>query len=97
MKTYWLTAFVCVVICVSALGDTTRPNLVVIMADDLGYHDLGCYGNQVHRTPHIDHLAAGGMRFTDFYVTTSVCTPTRAAFLTGRYPQPSEKWGLHPT
>ncbi len=62
-------------------------NLLVIMADDLGYGDLGCYGSTVHRTPQIDQLAAGGIRMTDFYVTSSVCTPTRAAFLTGRFPR----------
>ncbi len=64
-----------------------RLNLVVIMADDLGYGDLSCYGSTVHQTPNIDRLAEEGVRFTDFYVTTSVCTPTRAAFLTGRFPR----------
>ena len=64
------------------------------MADDLGYQDLGCYGGTRHRTPNIDLLAAGGMRFTDFYVTTSVCTPTRAAFLTGRNPQRCKSPGV---
>lgn len=66
--------------------EARRPNIVVIMADDLGYADLGCYGGTIHRTPNIDRLAAQGMRFTDFYVTSSVCTPSRAAFLTGRFP-----------
>ena len=70
-----------------ANAEIPRPNIIVIMADDLGYRDLGCYGSSSHRTPNIDRLAEGGMRFTDFYVTTSVCTPTRAAFLTGRFPQ----------
>ncbi len=72
----------------------SQPNLVVIMADDLGYGDLGCYGSTVHRTPHIDRLANQGMRFTDFYVTTSVCTPTRAAFLTGRLPRRCKSPGV---
>lgn len=66
--------------------DNRLPNLVVIMADDLGYGDLGCYGSTLHHTPHIDRMAAGGMRFTDFYVTSPICSPTRAAFLTGRSP-----------
>lgn len=64
-----------------------KPNLVMIMADDLGYGDLACYGNTQHKTPNLDRMAQQGMRFTDFYVTTSVCTPSRAAFLTGRFPR----------
>ena len=63
----------------------TPPNIVLIMADDLGYGDVGCYGSQLHDTPAIDRLAAGGIRFTDFHSNGSMCTPTRAATLTGRY------------
>ena len=61
-----------------------RPNIVLIMADDLGYSDVGCYGGEIE-TPHLDALAAGGLRFTQFY-NTSRCCPTRAALLTGLYP-----------
>lgn len=61
------------------------PNIIVILADDLGYGDLGAYGNKVNRTPHIDRLAARGLRFTDFHSNAPMCTPTRAALLTGRY------------
>ncbi|MEO1980568.1 MAG: sulfatase [Fuerstiella sp.] len=61
------------------------PNIVFIMADDLGYGDIGCYGSAVNRTPHLDRLAAGGMRFTDFHSNGPMCSPTRAAFLTGLY------------
>jgi arylsulfatase A len=62
------------------------PNVIVIYADDLGYGDLGCYGSPTIRTPHLDRLAAEGMRFTDFYSAAEVCTPSRSALLTGRYP-----------
>jgi len=61
------------------------PNIVLINADDLGYGDVGCYGSRI-RTPNIDRLASEGMRFTDFYATSSVCSPSRAALMTGRYP-----------
>jgi len=62
------------------------PNVVVILADDLGYGDLSCYGHPTIRTPHLDQMAAEGMRFTQFYVGANVCTPSRAALLTGRLP-----------
>ncbi len=64
-----------------------RPNIVLILADDLGYGSLGCYGNGEVKTPHIDKLAASGIRFTDFHSNGVLCSPTRAALLTGRYPQ----------
>lgn len=64
-----------------------KPNVVVILADDLGYGDLGCYGSKVSKTPHIDKLAAAGVRFTDFHSAGPMCTPTRAAMLTGQYQQ----------
>lgn len=59
------------------------PNIVLIVADDLGYGDLGCYGQQQIRTPRIDRLAAGGMRFTDFYAGSTVCAPSRCTLMTG--------------
>ncbi len=64
-----------------------KPNIVLILADDLGYGSLGCYGNTEVKTPIIDRLAASGMRFTDFHSNGALCSPTRAALLTGRYPQ----------
>lgn len=64
-----------------------KPNIVVIIVDDLGYGDLGCYGSREIRTPHIDQLAKQGVRLTDAYASAPVCSPTRAAFITGRYPQ----------
>ncbi len=63
------------------------PNLILILCDNLGYGDLACYGNTVHRTPHVDRLAEEGVRFTDFYSTSGVCTPSRASLMTGCYPR----------
>jgi arylsulfatase A len=63
-----------------------KPNVVLILADDLGAADLGCYGSPFHKTPHLDALAKQGVRFTDGYAACPVCSPTRAALLTGKYP-----------
>src|SRR4051812_16035809 len=84
---------------------SAAPNIIVILADDLGYADLGCYGATDIRTPNLDRMAREGVRFTDFYAE-NVCTPARAALLTGCYPKrvglhvavlmPQSKEGLHP-
>ncbi len=63
-----------------------KPNFVVIFCDDLGYGDLGCFGHPTTHTPHLDRMAAEGQKWTNFYVGASVCTPSRAALLTGRLP-----------
>ena len=63
-----------------------RPNIIFILADDLGWWDVNCYGHRFHETPGIDRLAAGGMRFTDAYAACPVCSPTRASVMTGKYP-----------
>ena len=63
-----------------------KPNVVIIFADDLGYGDLGVYGHPTIKTPHLDRMAGEGMKFTQFYSAASVCTPSRAALLTGRLP-----------
>ncbi len=64
-----------------------RPNIIIIVADDLGYGDLACYGNKKHLTPNIDKLAQDGIQFLDFHSNGVVCSPTRASLLTGKYPQ----------
>jgi arylsulfatase A len=91
---------------------TAAPNFIVIFCDDLGYGDLGCYGSTRNRTPHIDSLALAGRRFTEFYSSSPVCTPSRASLMTGCYPRrvglhedytghwvliPRSRRGLHPT
>lgn len=87
------------------------PNVLLILCDNLGYGDIGCFGSQLHRTPHVDRLAAEGMRLTHCYAASGVCTPSRVSLLTGCYPrrvglhvnargglvlQPVEPIGLHP-
>jgi arylsulfatase A len=87
-------------------GSASKPNIVIVFADDMGYGDLGCYGHPTIRTPHLDRMASRGLKFTQFYVGASVCTPSRAALLTGRLPIrsglskvliPSSKGGLPET
>lgn len=68
------------------VSPATPPNVIFILADDLGWGDLSCYGRPDYRTPNLDRLASQGTRFTDAYSGSAVCTPTRCAFITGRYP-----------
>jgi arylsulfatase A len=72
---------------VAAQQTASNPNFIIIFTDDQGYGDVGCYGNKNLRTPNLDKMAAEGIRFTDFYMAAAVCTPSRAALLTGCYPQ----------
>jgi len=67
--------------------NSTRPNILLIMVDDLGYGDLSCYGAKDLKTPHIDKLMSESLRFNEFYANCCVCSPSRAALLTGRYPE----------
>ena len=82
-----------VLMCVSACSksgevkESKTPNIIIIVSDDQGYNDLGVYGGKEIQTPNLDRLAADGVRFTNFYVACSASTPSRAAMLTGRYPQ----------
>ena len=70
----------------SEAEENTPPNIVFVLVDDLGWTDLGCFGSEFYETPNIDRLAAEGMKFTNAYAACAVCSPTRAAVLTGRYP-----------
>ncbi len=72
----------------------TKPNIILINCDDLGYGDLGCYGSSKNKTPHLDRLAAEGLRLTDFYMASSVCSASRAGMMTGCYP-PRIGFGSH--
>ncbi len=72
--------------CHAAVASPPRPNVIVILTDDLGRGDLGCYGAKDIRTPQLDRMAAEGTRFTDFSVVSALCTPSRAGLMTGRYP-----------
>lgn len=72
---------------VAGAGDAARPNVIIILADDLGYGDLGCYGHPKFKTPHLDRMAAEGARLTQFNCPASFCAPTRASLMTGRYPR----------
>ena len=70
----------------SGAAAPTQPNVVLILTDDLGWTDLSCYGSDFYETPHLDRLARDGMKFAQAYSACTVCSPTRAAILTGKYP-----------
>jgi arylsulfatase A-like enzyme len=86
----FLPPFSCLLLVVCSFADAaapSKPNVIFMLTDDLGYSDIACYGARKVKTPHIDRLAAEGVRFTDFHTAASICSPSRAAFLTGAYPQ----------
>lgn len=85
---YAVAAIVCLfcsLLC-SSLPSAEQPNIVLILSDDQGWHQAGCYGSDFYETPNIDRLASAGMRFTDAYAACHVCSPTRASLMTGKYP-----------
>jgi arylsulfatase A-like enzyme len=86
MKLYPLSLLACMLGTAAGWAAEAPPNFVIVLADDLGYGDLGCYGSKVNHTPNLDRMARQGMRFTDFYVAQPVCSASRAALLTGCYP-----------
>ena len=67
------------------LWGVSQPNIIIMLADDLGAGDLSCYGSPENKTPHLDKLAAEGLQFSDFYAASAVCSPSRAALQTGRF------------
>jgi len=91
MKPYRLALPLSIIVALSFTANLSAeeqpPNVIIIFADDLGYGDLSCYGSKTIRTPRLDRMAAEGARFTDFNVAANICTPSRAALLTGSYPQ----------
>jgi arylsulfatase A len=70
----------------SAAAAESRPNVIVVLCDDLGYGDLGCFGHRVIETPHLDRMAREGIRLTNCYSAAPVCSPSRVGLLTGRIP-----------
>ena len=78
-----------------ALGAQQKPNIIIFIGDDISYNDFGCYGHPVIRTPNIDRLARNGLRFTNAFLTTSSCSPSRTSIITGRYPHNTGAAELH--
>lgn len=90
MKASWnLYAFLALVWAMSATlsaGENNRPNILLVLADDLGWKDLGCYGNEIYKTENLDRFASEGILFQQAYAAAHVCSPTRGSIMTGLYP-----------
>ncbi len=82
----FVTCLLAFFVTVSAYAEDRPPNVILILVDDMGWMDLSCQGSDYYKTPNIDRLAAEGVRFTNGYAACAVCSPTRAAVQTGRYP-----------
>lgn len=82
----YLPYFLFIYLLTSCSNETEKPNIILFFIDDLGWTDLGCYGSDLYETPHIDKLASEGIRFTNAYAACTVCSPSRAAIMTGKYP-----------
>src|SRR5438046_7622059 len=87
MRLTWIALSIGLLVCAALepAGSAARPNIIFIMSDDHAAHAIGAYGSKVNRTPNIDRLAREGMRLDNVFVTNSICTPSRAAILTGQY------------
>lgn len=83
---FWLVVAMMALPFISSAKPKAKPNVVFVLIDDMGWSDVGCYGSTFYETPNIDQLAGDGMRFTDAYATSHVCSPSRASILTGKYP-----------
>ncbi len=88
---YWLFAAILAMVCLMPAVAAERPSIILILTDDMGYGDVGCYGGKFAPTPNIDRMAAEGTRFTQFYVASPICSPSRAGLTTGMFPA---RWRL---
>ena len=86
MKTVRRLFFLLLSFIASFYCEAKKPNIIFVLADDLGWAELGCYGNSFNETPHLDQMAKEGLRFTNAYAAAPVCSPYRAALLTGQHP-----------
>src|SRR3954464_3151674 len=85
MRAFLTSLVSAVLLTVAAFGQASKPNIVFILADDLGYGELGCYGQKKFATPNIDRLPGQGMRVTQFYAGSTVCAPSRSVLMTGQH------------
>src|SRR5678809_1619492 len=85
MKKFVIASLICLSVFHSFSQTSSKPNIIFILADDLGYGDVGCYGQQKIATPNIDRLARMGVKFTQFYAGSTVCAPSRCSFMTGMH------------
>ena len=96
IRNLFLSIFLLITASVAFAADAAKPNIVLIFVDDIGYGDLGCYGNKKNKTPNIDRLASQGRRFTDAHTASAVCSPSRYGLMTGQFPLRKNFWGPLP-